>query len=121
MKSLRFNLSALLRAVRLVLVVCVCAVLVFSQALPAYSDTKAPKSDPRGGEANLLDIELKSQEAVLDKPYGLEKTQKEANKGINEIQGDADIEKMKTPENSQGAESVEQKFKEALESVTGKK
>lgn len=117
MKSLSFNLSALLRPVRLLLATCVCALLVFSQVLPAYS---SPNSNPTSGEANLLDIERKSQEAVLADPYSREKTQTEANKGLNEIQGDSDINKMKRPENTRGAKSVEQKIETALEKIQDK-
>lgn len=117
MKSIRFNLPSWLRPVRLLLTACVCALLVFSQVMPAYS---APMSKTSDGEANLLDIEGKSQEAVLKSPYGLEQTQREANKGLNEIQGDSDIDKMKRPENTQGVESVEDKIENALEKVTGK-
>ncbi|MBW4576219.1 MAG: low temperature-induced protein [Aphanothece sp. CMT-3BRIN-NPC111] len=118
MKSLRFNFSALLRPVRLLLATCVCALLLFSQVMPAYS---SPNSNPTSGEANLLDIERKSQEAVLADPYSREKTQTEANKGLNEIQGDSNIEQMKRPENTPGGKSVEDKLKNALEGVTGNK
>ncbi len=117
MKSIISSFSGLLRPVRLLLALCVCALLVFSQVLPAYSDTS---SDPTKGQEQLLGIEKKSQDAALDNPYSLEKTQAESNKGLNEIQGDADKDKMKNPENTKGAESIEQKVEEALEKVTGK-
>ena len=116
MKSIRLNLSALIRPLRVVVAACVCAFLLFTAAAPAYS---ANASHPRSGETNLLDIERKSQEAVLENPYTLEETQVEANKGLNEIQGDSDIDKMKRPENSTGT-SVEDKIEKALEKVTGK-
>ena len=116
MKSIRLNLSALIRPLRVVVAACVCAFLLFTAAAPAYSATA---SNPRSGEANLLDIERKSQEAVLENPYTLKETQIEANKGLNEIQGDSDIDKMKRPKNSQGM-SVEDKIEKALEKVTGK-
>lgn len=116
MKSLRFNLSAWVRPVRVLLAAFVCALVLFSQAMPAYS---SPQSSPTSGEANLLKIEKEAQEAVLDDPYSLEQTQKKANEGLNEIQGTADIDKMKRPENSQGTLSIEQKVQKALEKVTG--
>ena len=117
MKSFRFQLPAWLRPVRLVLAACVCALLVFTYVTPAYS---APTSSPKDGEVNLTNIERKSQEAVLKDPLSLKETQTEANKGLNEIQGDADKDKMKRPENTQGVESIEQKVQESLEKVTGK-
>lgn len=116
MKAL-FNISALVRPLRLLLAVCVCALLVFSSVTPAYSATS---SSPTKGETKLLDIEKKSQDAVLDNPWSLKDTQEEANKGLNEIQGSADADKMKRPENSQGAESIEQKIQKTLEKAEGK-
>jgi hypothetical protein len=116
MKSIRLNLSALIRPLRVVVAACVCAFLLFTAAAPAYSNTT---SNIRSGETNLLDIERKSQEAVTENPSNLKETQKEANKGLNEIQGDSDIDKMKRPENSKGT-SVEDKIEKALEKVTGK-
>ena len=123
MRSISFNLSAL-RPVRFLVAVCVCAVLVFSYAFPAYSDTPQPtgnQTPPQAGESQLLDIERQAQETVLDKPYSREETQDKTNTGLNEIQGAADLDKMKRPENSQGATSVEDKSQKFLEGLTGKK
>lgn len=122
MPSIRFNLSAL-RPVRFLVAACVCAFLVFSYAVPAYSAPVNPtgnKTAPQQGESQLLGIEREAQEAVLKKPYSREETQSKANEGLNELQGTADIDKMSRPENSQGATSVEEKLKNVLESVTGK-
>ena len=105
MRSVRFNLSAL-RPVRILFAICVSALLVFSQALPAFSDPVNPTGSPTApqqGEAQLRGIEKKAQE------------------GLNEVQGAADLNKMSRPENSQGAISVEDKSKNFLESLTGKK
>ncbi|MEP0752254.1 low temperature-induced protein [Trichocoleus sp. Lan] len=126
MKSIRFNLSAWIRPVRMAIAACFCALVLFSYATPAYSSTKTPagysgtNSRPGDGEANLTKIEEKSQKAVLKDPYSLKETQKEAQQGLNEIQGSADAEKMSTNENSQGVQSVEQKVQKALEGITGK-
>ncbi len=126
MPSIKFNWSAL-RPVRFLVAVCVCAFLVFSYAFPAYSQpanispqpTSNPSS-PQQGESNLLNIEREAQEAVLQDPYSGEKTQAKANEGLNELQGAADIDKMKRPENS-AASSVEDKSKDFLEGLTGRK
>lgn len=120
MRYINFNLSSLIRPVRFLIACCICALVLFSSAWPAYSAT----SRPTEGEANLTDIERKSQEAISDKKPGdfdLKKQQKETHPGLNEIQGTADIEKMKRPENSQDATSVEQTIKDVLENATGKK
>ncbi len=122
MRSIRFKLSAL-RPVRFLVAVSVCALLVFSNAFPAYSDPVNPtasRTAPEKGEEQLRSIEREAQEAAIETPYSREKTQAKANEGLNEIQGTADIEKMKRPENTQ-ATSVEEKSKNFLEALTGKK
>ncbi len=110
-------MSALLRPIRFLIAACFSVLLLFSYTLPAYS---ANPSSPTGGEANLLDIERKSQEAVLSDPYDINKQIEETNPGLNEVQGTADIDKMKRPDNTKGVESVEEKIGKALEKVEGK-
>lgn len=122
MRSFRLNLSTL-RPIRFLLAVCVCALLVFSHTLPAFSAPVNPTASgtaPEQGEAQLRSIEREAQEAVLDNPYSREETQAKANEGLNEIQGTADVGQMKRPENAQ-ANSVESKIKNVLEKVTGNK
>ena len=92
-----------------------CAMLVFSAVSPAYAVT----SNPRDGESNLTDIEKKSQEVVLSDPYDLDKTSKEANKGLNEVQGDADKDKMYNPSNSKST-SFESTIKGVVDNITSK-
>lgn len=116
MRSIRFNISALLRPVRFLLSLCVCAVLLMSYATPAYS-ASTNTSSPTEGEANLLGIEKKSQEAVLSKPFDLKKQTEETNPGLNEVQGTADIDKMKRPGNTKGVQSVEEIIGNSLEKV----
>lgn len=121
MQKVRFNLSALMRRLRFIVAAFVCALVFISYALPAYSATT---SRPTEGEANLLDIERKAQEAVLANPsdFDMKKQQEEtSNGGLNEIQGTADFDKMKRPDNSQNASSVEEKIKDTLEGIAGKK
>ena len=116
---MRFNLSGLLRPIRVAIAVCVCAVLILSLALPAYS-ANPPASDLHSGEANLLEIEKKSQEAVLSNPYDINKQIEETNPGLNVDQGTADIDKMKRPGNTrEGVQSVEGIIRKTLEKVTG--
>ena len=120
MRHIHFNLSGLMRPVRFLIAGFICALLLFSNALPAFSAT----SKPTEGEANLTEIERKSQEAVAGKsPYDFDinKQQEETHPGLNEIQGTADIDKMKRPENTQGVKSIEEKVEDALEGITGRK
>jgi hypothetical protein len=126
MRFINFNLSAL-RLVRFLVAACVCVLLVFSHAFPAYSESgnispqpTSNQNSPQQGEANLLDIEKEAQEATQEKPYSREETQNKANPGLNEIQGTADIGNMSRPENAKG-NSVEDKSKDFLEALTGRK
>lgn len=122
MRLTRFNLS-MLRPVRLLVATCVCALLFFSSAFPAFA---ANPSDPkRSGEENLLTIEEKAGELARETPLSRKGTQAEANQGLNEIQGSANAENMYRPENSQNnAPSVEgnikQKLEKAMDKVQGK-
>lgn len=121
MHSIRFKST--LRLARFLVAVCVCTLLLFSHPFPAYSAPVNPtgtQNAPDEGESQLLQIEREAQEAVIKDPYSREETQYKANQGLNEIQGAADLDKMKRPENSQGATSVEDKVKNALEKATGR-
>ncbi|MEG4108016.1 low temperature-induced protein [Microcoleus sp. S13_C5] len=100
------------RLVRTLIAVCFCALMFVSNAFPAFAVT----SSPTKGEDQLLGIEKESQEVVLEKPMSLEETQEKASKGPNEVQGDADIEKMKNPSNTQ-ATSFEQQVKKAVSKI----
>lgn len=122
MRFIRLNLS-FLRPVRFLVAICICALMVLSQAFPAYSDPVNPTSSrtsPQQGEAQLRGIEKEAQEAAQSKPYSREETQSKANPGLNELQGTADLDQMKRPENSEGS-SVEDKSKNFLDALTGKK
>jgi hypothetical protein len=129
MKSVHFNLSALWRGLRLFVAGCACALILFSNALPAYSlpnpftDRNTPAStNPTEGEDQLLDIEKGAQKTVnrsQDLLSGKEVMEK-SNEGINEVQGAADADQMKRPSNSQG-ETIEEILEEKLEEATGQK
>ncbi|OYD90320.1 hypothetical protein CDG76_31875 [Nostoc sp. 'Peltigera membranacea cyanobiont' 210A] len=107
------------RPVRFLVVAFTCALVLFSNAFPAFA-IDSYQSNPTEGTTQLLDIQRKTDEAAKEPPQGLKQVQEESNKGLNEVQGAADIDKQKRPENSQGATSVEEKAKNLLEKITGK-
>jgi len=107
--SLNLNVK---RFVRSLIAVCFCALMFVSNALPAFAVT----SSLTKGEAQLTGIEKEAQKAVLKDPMSLEETQEKANEGINEVQGDADSEKMKNPSNTR-ATSFEQQVKKAVSNI----
>lgn len=112
-----------LRLIRFLVAVCVCALLVFSSGFAAYAASPNPTSSSKlnEGEAPLNDIYKKSEDILsTDKPFSRQAMQEEANSGLNEVQGSADVDLMKRPDNSQ-ASSIEEKVKDVLEAVPGVK
>jgi hypothetical protein len=136
MKFVTVNLSALWHSFRLFVASCVCALILFSNALPAYSlpnipnpfasdnnsNAAATPTSPTEGEEQLRGIEAGGQKTVNRSQDLLsgEEVMRKSNEGLNEVQGAADIDKMKRPSNTQ-AESVEGIIQEKLEEATGQK
>lgn len=108
----------ILRPVRFIITTFACVLLFFSSASAAFA-ISSYQSDPQEGATQLLETQRRTDEAGKSKPLGLKETQEKSSKGLNEIQRDADIDKMKTPENSQSSTSVEEDVKNFLEKVTG--
>lgn len=117
------RLNIVLRPVRLFVAVFACLMMVFAQAAPAFAISGAPTSTPTRpseGSVQMDDIQRKSEEVTKAPPLGMKETQREANRGINEIQGDANKNEMYRPETSQQATSIENKVEQALERITGR-
>jgi hypothetical protein len=119
MKNIAFAMS-LVRPVRFLVVAFTCALFFVSSAFPALA-IDSYQSKPTEATTQLLETQRKTDELARSAPPGLNKVQEESNKGLNEVQGDADIDKMKRPENSQNATTVEDEVKGFLEKVTGNK
>ncbi|MEH2255501.1 hypothetical protein [Nostoc sp.] len=118
MKTIASVLS-IFRPVRFLVVGFTCALVLFSNAFPAFA-IDSYQSKPTEATTQLLDIQRKTDEAAKEPPQGLKQVQEESNQGLNEVQGAADIDKQKRPENSGGATSVEENIKNVLDKVTGK-
>jgi len=119
MKNIGFDLS-MLRPVRFVIVAFTCALLIFSNALPAAA-IGTQTSHPEDEVTQLTGIQKETDKLSAEPPPGLKETQERANEGLNSVQGAANIEKMKRPENSAQATTVEDEVKNLLEKVTGNK
>lgn len=113
------SVLSMLRPVHFLVVAFSCALILLSSAFPAFA-IDSYQSDPTEATTQLLDIQRKTDEAAQEGPAGLKEVQKNSNEGLNEVQGDADIDKQKRPENSQSSTSPEDKVKSFLEKVTGK-
>lgn len=129
MKFAQFNLSALWSSLRLFVAGSICALMLFSNATPAFSlpnpfaankDKTVETSSPTDGEAQLKGIEKGAQETVNRSQDLLsgEEVIKNSNEGLNEVQGAANLDQMKRPSNSQG-ETIEGILQNKLEKATG--
>lgn len=124
MKNVFTHISAafagLKKALKPAMIAGACALLLFSMAAPAMafgnSDSKASK-----GLEQLDGIQEKSEKAAASGPAtganGTLSVSKDANEGLNGVQGAADKENMITPESAEG-KSIEANVEEALEAVT---
>jgi uncharacterized damage-inducible protein DinB len=89
-----------------------CALLIALNTLPAYAAGMAPKSSPTDGEAQLNKIIDQSEESLKDGLGSMKTVTERANQGLNEVQSDADFNKMKRPSNT-NAKSVIDQVKDA--------
>lgn len=99
--------------VGLALLVCVSMV---SMAAPALAIGGSP-SHPTEGVPKMQEMKEASEDAIEQEPRNIKEVQEKAKRGPNEVQGDANLETLKTRRNSQSAETVEEQAKELLEDV----
>jgi hypothetical protein len=108
-------------ASRFLVVAFACALIFLFNAFPALA-ISSYQSEPTEATTQLLETQRKTDEAAKSPPIGLKETQEKTKRGLNEIQGEADIEKMKRPENTpQDVTSVEEEIESFLEKITGNK
>jgi hypothetical protein len=116
--------SSALRFVRSLVVAFACALILFANTAPALA-IGSTQSQPSQGEAQLNEILEESQDAIRpENALNADKVIERANEGLNEVQKDADVEEMNTPENSRqatsAAEQVQRALGKAVDKVTGK-
>uniref|UniRef100_B8HNP9 Low temperature-induced protein n=1 Tax=Cyanothece sp. (strain PCC 7425 / ATCC 29141) TaxID=395961 RepID=B8HNP9_CYAP4 len=109
-------------SLRMLGIVSLSAFLLLSLSQPAFAVTSGQNnpSNLTKGEEDLSGILEQSREFMDSKGYfSTGKVQRESNRGVNEVQGAADLDKMKRPSNSQG-KTVEKTAQKALENIQGK-
>ncbi|MBW4692672.1 MAG: hypothetical protein KME27_13005 [Lyngbya sp. HA4199-MV5] len=115
------DVLTILRPLRYLVTLCLCAVLLFSYVTPAFA---APMKNEPNAAANKAakEFEHESRDAIAtDHPPGLSETQKKTRDGgLNEVQGKAGLDEMKRPSNAAGTPSVEKDVKNVLEKVQDK-
>lgn len=117
---MRLDLDQLFsKAAKVLFLISVCFMMVISCITPVWAIGTTP-SAPHQGEAQLHDIQRKSEE-VLERMPDLEESQrKTSGTGLNSVQGSADLDKLHTPANSQDATTVKQEFENLIDRVTGR-
>jgi hypothetical protein len=119
----RFN-KLIIRVAQVCTVMFTCAVLFFANLAPASAapmNKTGSNSDLTKGSERLDDVQKKSEEILRNPPLSLDRVVDESNKGLNEVQGDADIQDMSRPSNSREATSIEEKAEQVLKKVKGEK
>lgn len=99
-------------SVRLVLTAFICGLLFISSVYPAQAAT----SKTTDGEVSLNEIQAKTDDVASSNPRGVEKTTKEAQGGLNAVQGDADKDKMISTKDAD-ATTVEEEAESFLENL----
>lgn len=110
-----------LRPLRYLVTLCLCAVLLFSYAAPAFAVPATGEPNAAANKAAKA-YEQESRDAIAtDHPPTMSETQqKTKGGGLNEVQGKAGLNEMKRPSNSAGTPSVEKGVKNVLEKVQEK-
>ena len=119
MKRAYTSFRTVLAKLRPVVIALACALMVFSVATPAMAFGNSSSSAGKGLE-QLDSVQEKSEEAItgaIDNANDGESVTKNSQEGLNGVQGAANKQNMKSPNNS-GAVSIEENIKEALEDVT---
>ena len=100
-------------SIRLVLTAFICGLMFVSMAYPAQAVTSKTTDD----EVSLNKIQAKTDDVARSNPRGIEEVTKEAQKGLNAVQGGADKDKMISPEDTD-ATTVKEKAANLLENLT---
>ena len=100
-------------SIRVVLTVFVCGLLFVVTAYPA----QAANSKATDGEVSLNKIQDKTDDVASSNPRGIKEVTKEAQKGLNAVQSDADAGKMVSPDEAE-ATTVKEKAASFLDNLT---
>jgi hypothetical protein len=108
------NMVSIIRPVRFLVVGLMCALVFFENITPAQAANVA-KSKPTDGVEKLQKIDDDAYKNIEDPAMSLDEVQKRSEGGLNEIQGDADKDKMFTSKSSKPA--VAQDIEKALDKL----
>jgi hypothetical protein len=103
-----------LRPVRWLLSVLVCTLLFLVNTIPAQAGN-TPKSRPTEGTTQLNQILDKAEDAAKSAPMSLKEVEQRSKTGLNEVQGAADKDKMKSGDSTP---PMVKKLERAMDKVT---
>lgn len=92
--------------------------LMITTANPAFALGNSSRSNPSEGTAQMNNLQETSRQAVKAEPRNRSQVQRKAQRGPNEVQGDADLHGMNVPNNSKKATTVRKQAEEALKKIT---
>ncbi len=120
MKQFFNRVSALSVRLRPFAIAAVCALMIFANATPAFA-FGGSSSKPEKGLEQLNGVQEMSEEAITkdgnNDMSSMRNVSKNAEEGLNEVQGAANKEDMISPDNATG-NTIESNIKEALETIT---
>jgi hypothetical protein len=108
------NIGSIIRPVRFLVAGLICALIFFANITPAQAANVA-KSKPTDGVEKMQKIDDNAYKNIEDPAMSLDEVQKRSEGGLNEIQGDADKDKMFTSKSSKPA--VAQDIEKALDKL----
>ncbi|MGF1569439.1 MAG: hypothetical protein ACFCVD_15460 [Nodosilinea sp.] len=106
------------RVIKSLVALAACASLMLGAAGPALAFGNSGPSQSEG-TAQMNRLQDISKRAVDAEPRNRGEVQRAAQKGPNEVQGNADLDKMNSPEDSSGATTIKDQVENALETITG--
>lgn len=110
--------APIVRSLRFLVIAFTCALLLVTNAAPSWAAGTTSPSQPNEGEVQLKKIYDESERSLNSGLDSMREVSERAGRGVNEVQGGADLDKMSTPENSQDATTFKDQVKKALDKVT---
>ncbi len=110
--------APLIRSLRFLVLAFTCALLLVVNATPTWAAGMSAPTKPSDGEVQLKKIYAESEDALNSGLDSMQEVSERAQRGSNEVQGGADLDKMSTPENSKAATTFKDQVKQALDKVT---
>jgi len=110
-----------MRIIRFLFAMTICTLLVFSSMFPAIAAGRSTPTKPESGEATLNRVQERSEDVVKAEPRSMKEVQEDSSgRKLNEVQGEANLDKMKRSENtSEQTESFRDRIEGAIENITG--